>query len=155
MAKSIDQFSEEMRTKLGKVETGLHDLKAKIDSKASNVEKDARNHLDQVEKRIAQAQTKVSAAQAEMKKWVEARKVETKDKIAEWKSKRDTKKLQARANMADQYAAAARTVAAAAVDEAERASVEILACGLGREVSGGRLSRRSSSRRKRCGPSRL
>ena len=59
-----------------------------------------------------------------MKKWVEARKVETKDKIAEWKSKRDTKKLQARANMADQYAAAARTVAAAAVDEAERASVK-------------------------------
>ncbi len=45
MAKSIDQFSEEMRTKLSKVETGLHDLKAKIDSKASNVEKDARNDL--------------------------------------------------------------------------------------------------------------
>jgi hypothetical protein len=39
-------------------------------------------------------------------------------------SKRETGKLQNRADRAEQYAAAAETVAAAAVDEAERALVE-------------------------------
>jgi hypothetical protein len=124
MGKRIDQFCEDLRTKLTRIDTGLDDLKGKIDSKAQNAEQDVRNHLDKVQKRIAQDKGKVSAAQTEMKNWAEARKVETQDKIAEWKSKRETSKLQNRADRAEQYAAAAITVAAAAVDEAEQASVE-------------------------------
>ena len=124
MGQRIDQFCEQLRTKLTQIDTSLNDLKGKIDSKARNVDQDARVHLDKVEKRIAQDKTKVSAAQAKMKDWIEARKVETQAKIAEWKSKRETSKLQNRADRAEQYAAAAIVVAASAVDEAEQASVE-------------------------------
>jgi hypothetical protein len=124
MGRRIDQFCEQLRTKLTQVDTGLQDLKGKIDSKARNADQDVRAHLDKVEKRIAQDQTKVNAAQAKTKDWVEARKAETQTKIAEWKSKRETNKLQNRADRAEQYAAATIVVAAAAVDEAERASVE-------------------------------
>ncbi len=124
MSKRIDQFSEQLRTKLGQIDTSLHDLKGKIESKGRDADKDARAHLDKIEKRIAQDHPKVSAAQAEMKKWTEARKAETQAKIAEWKSKQETSKLHNRAERAEQHAAAATLVAAAAADEAERASVE-------------------------------
>jgi chromosome segregation ATPase len=120
MGQRIDQFCEQLRTKLTQIDTGLNDLKGKIDSKARNVDQDARAHLDKVEKRIAQDKTKVSAAQAKMKDWIEARKAETQAKIAEWKSKRETSKLQNRADRAEQYAAAAIIVAASGVDDVGR-----------------------------------
>jgi hypothetical protein len=124
MGQRIDQFCEQLRTKLTQIDTGLQNLKGKIDSKARTADQDAQAHLDKVKNRIAQDQTKVTAAQAKMKDWVQARNVETHAKIAEWKNKRETSKLQNRADRADQFAAAAIVVAAAAVDEAEQASVE-------------------------------
>jgi hypothetical protein len=124
MGQRIDQFCEDLRLKLTNIDSGLSGLKAKIDGKAQNAEQEVRSHLERVQKRIEQDRTKVSAAQTEVKDWAEARKMETRDKIAEWKSKRETGKLQTRADRSEQYAAAAITVAAAAVDEAERASFE-------------------------------
>jgi predicted nucleic acid-binding Zn-ribbon protein len=124
MGQRIDQFCEDLRLKLTNIDRGLSGLKAKIDGKAQNAEQEVRGHLERVQKRIEQDRTKVSAAQTEVKDWAEARKMETRDKIAEWKSKRETGKLQNRADRSEQYAAAAITVAAAAMDEAERASFE-------------------------------
>jgi hypothetical protein len=83
-----------------------------------------RGHLDKVHRRIEQDRAKVSAAEGEMKDWAENRKVATVDKVAEWKAKRETSKLQNRADKAAQYAAAAADVALSAVDEAEQAALE-------------------------------
>jgi len=124
MGQRIDQFCEDLRLKLTNIDSGLGGLKAKIDGKAQNAEQDVRSHLEKVQKRIDQDRSKVSAAQVEVKDWAEARKVETRDKIAEWKTKRETSKLQNRADKSEQYAAAAITIATAAVDDAERASFE-------------------------------
>jgi flagellar biosynthesis chaperone FliJ len=124
MGQRIDQFCEQLRIKLTQIDGSLRDLKGKIDTKASNADKDVQAYLDKVDQRIDQDQAKVSAAQAKMEDWVEARKVETRAKIADWKSRRETSKLNNRADRAEQYAAAAIVVASVAVDEAERASVE-------------------------------
>jgi predicted nucleic acid-binding Zn-ribbon protein len=83
-----------------------------------------RNHLDKVQRRIEQGRAKVAAAQSEVNDWVDQRKVATSDKIAEWKAKRETTKLQNRADKAERYAAAAIDVAVAALDEAEQAALE-------------------------------
>ena len=82
------------------------------------------SHLDGVKKRIEQDRTKVTAAQADIKKWVEERKATASEKIAEWKTKREVAKLQSRAASAERYAAGAAVVAMAAVDEAVQASLE-------------------------------
>jgi hypothetical protein len=120
----INQFCDDLRLKLTNIDKGLGGLKAKIDGKAQNVDQEVRGYLDKVHKRIELDRSKVSTAQTEVKNWVEARKLQTQDKIAEWKSKHETSRLQNRAEGSEQYAAAAITVAAAAVDEAERASLE-------------------------------
>lgn len=124
MGQRIDQFCETLRVKLTNVDGGVGALKAKIDGKAQNAEQDVRGHLEKLHKRIEQDRSKVSTARTEMKNWVEDRKIATADKIGEWKAKRETSKLQNRADKAERYAAAALEAALAAVDEAEFAALE-------------------------------
>ena len=124
MGQRIDQFCENLRQKLTMADSGLDGLKAKIDSNAAHAEQDVQSHLDRVRKRIEQGRAKVSAAQADVKSWVDEQKSITSDKIAEWKTKREIGKLQSRADKAERYAAAAAEVAVATVDEAEQASLE-------------------------------
>ena len=124
MGERIDQFCENLRIKLTSIDNNMESLKAKIDGKARTAEQDVRTHLDGVKKRIEQDRTKVTAAQADIKKWVEERKATASEKIAEWKTKREVAKLQSRAASAERYAAGAAVVAMAAVDEAVQASLE-------------------------------
>ncbi len=124
MGQRIDQFCEDLRLKLTSIDSGLNGLKAKIEGKAQNAEQEARSHLERVQKRVEQDRSKVSAAQTELKNWVEERKTATRYKIAEWKTKHETSKLQNRADKAERYAAATIVVTLAAADEAEQAALE-------------------------------
>ena len=83
MGQRIDQFCESLRLKLTNVDSNMDSLKAKIDGKAEGAEQDVRHHLDSVKKRIEQGRAKVTAAQADVKNWVDDRKTVTADKIAE------------------------------------------------------------------------
>jgi chromosome segregation ATPase len=124
MAQHLGQFSKDLRLKLTNVESGLESLKGKIDGKAENAEQEARKHLDSVRKRIEQSRPKIAAAEAEMKTWLDAEKATSSEKIAEWKAKLETAKLQNRVDLAERYAAAALAVALAAVDNVEKAVLE-------------------------------
>ncbi len=123
MGQRIDQFCENLRIKLSSIDKNMEALKARLDGNARS-EEDVQRYLDGVKKRIDQDRAKVTAAQTDIKKWVDERKATTSEKIAEWKTKREIAKLQSRADSAERYAAAAAIVASAAVDEAEQASVE-------------------------------
>ena len=124
MSERIDQFCENLRIKLTRIDKKMQQLKAKIDSKAQTAEQEVRIQLDAVKKRLAQDRTKVETAQADVKKWVDEFKLASNEKIAEWKDKREKAKLQSRAENAERYAVAAAVIALAAVDEAEQAALE-------------------------------
>ncbi len=124
MGQRIDQFCDQLRQKLTMADSGLEGLKTKIDTQATHVEQDVQSHLERVEKRIDQGRAKAEAAQTELKHWAEQKKAETMGRIAELKAKHETGKLKTRAEFAQRYAAASVDVAVAAVDEAERASLE-------------------------------
>lgn len=124
MGQRVDQFCETLRLKLTNIDDGLEGIKAKIDAKAQRAEQDVRAHHEKVKRRIEDQRSKVAAARADMKNWVEERKAATAETIASWQAKHETKKLQNRADSAERYAAAAIEVALAAVDEAEEASLE-------------------------------
>jgi hypothetical protein len=124
MGQRIDQFCEDLRQKLTMTDSGLEGLRTKISAKATHVEQDVQSHLDRAHERIEQGRAKVTAAQTDMKNWVDERKAFTRERVAEWKQKHDLGKLQSRADKAERYAAAAVDVAVAAMDEAEQASLE-------------------------------
>ena len=124
MALNLDQFSQDLRLKLANVQSNLKSLKTEIDAKAATAEHDVRKHLDSVSKQIDQRAARAATAKTEMKKWVDEKNAATTEKIAEWKTKHETAKLQNRADGAEAYARAACDVALAAVDEAEKATLE-------------------------------
>lgn len=124
MGERIDQFCEDLRLKLTEIDNGLDSLKAKVRAGAEHVQQDVQSHLDRVEQRIEQNRAELAAAQADVKAWVDQRKAATQEKIAEWKAKRQIDRLENRADLAESYAAAARVIAAAALDEAEQAALE-------------------------------
>jgi hypothetical protein len=124
MSERIDEFCQNLRTKLTNIDNNMQALKAKIDSKAQTAEQDVRTRLDAVRKRIDQERPKLAAAQADITKWLEERKKTTNQKIAEWKAKSEKASLKSWANFAENYAGAATALALAAVDEAEQASLE-------------------------------
>jgi hypothetical protein len=124
MSQRIDQFCENLRIKLTNIESNINGLKAKIDAKSQRAEQDVRSHLDTVQGRIEQNRAKVAASQAEVKAWMDDRKVATADKVAEWKAKHEINKLQNRADRAERYATASIEVAMAFVDDAEQATLE-------------------------------
>jgi len=126
MSQRIDQLHEELRAKLKEMENGVSTLKAKIDGKAAQAEKDSQAQLAALQKRIEENHPKVAASAAEARSWVETRKAATKEKVAEWKTKHETAKLKNRADNAEGYAAASIEIALAAADEAERATLEAL-----------------------------
>ena len=124
MVQQIDQLYENLRVKLANTKSHIDNLNAKMETKAQQAEQEARSQLDQLQKRIEHDRSKVSAAQAEVKNWIEARKSATAAKIAEWKTKHETSQLQTRADKAERYAAASIDVALAAIDDAEQATLE-------------------------------
>jgi|SRR5271157_1550635 len=119
-----DQLYENLRSKLANAKSHLDSLKAKMDEKAQHADQDVRSRLDQLQKRIEQDRDEVSAAEADVKEWLETRKNETAGKVAEWEAKRETSQLQTRANRAERYAAASIDVAVAAINDAEQATLE-------------------------------
>ena len=124
MSERIDQFCEDLRLKLNKIDEGLSEVKSKITADSAHAEQDVRSHADRVQQRIAQNRDTVASARVEMKSWLEERKDATREKIAEWKARRETNKLEDRAAEAEGYAEAAIAIAAAALDDAEHAAIE-------------------------------
>ena len=96
MGKQSEKFGEVLRSKLSNIETGLREVKSAIDVKANKAEQDVRAHLDAAKKRLEQDRAKVTAAQSEVKNWADEQKATTSEKIAEWKTKHETAKLQRR-----------------------------------------------------------
>ena len=124
MGERIDEFCEELRVKLTKIDTGMSALKAKIGGEARQAEQEVRKHLDRVQSHIAQQRAKITAAEAEIKSWADEKKASTSEKVAEWKAKHEVSRLKNRADKAEHYAAASMLLAIAAVDNAEQAALE-------------------------------
>jgi hypothetical protein len=60
MGQRIDHFNEELRLKLTNADNNLHDLKSKIEGKATDAEQNVRSHLEKVQTRIEQSKAKRS-----------------------------------------------------------------------------------------------
>ncbi|MBP0000219.1 MAG: hypothetical protein J7641_14675 [Cyanobacteria bacterium SID2] len=126
MSEKIDRFTESLNQR-------LVDFEAKLTTVKSNLEKLSQESEEAVQTKLADATSQIEARKQEAEslkakftEWVEAKKTEAKSTIDEWKAKKEQEKLLARADRAEEYAVAAIVWAAAALDEAEIATLEAL-----------------------------
>ncbi|WP_430385443.1 hypothetical protein [Blastomonas fulva] len=123
MTTPMSKFTKRMRHKLHEVEQRLDALKATTEKQAEHAVKAIRTHVDSLEESAHKAKGELDQAQAEMAGWVD----DTKEGVAEWKAKLDTKMLKARADRNERYAEAAMVVALSGVDHAEKAMLSATA----------------------------
>jgi hypothetical protein len=135
MNEKIESFSKELRTKLDGVDKRLKDLTASVKGATEKAKIEAKAQLAALESRAKEQHAKVQSTEAKTKAWLEEKKTATSEKIAAWKAQRDVKKLAAHADGTEQYAVASMRLAAAAVDEAERAAVEAVVARMDAETA--------------------
>jgi len=117
MTSAMSKFTKRMQDKLHEVELRLDALKSATEKQAENAGKAIRLHVDSLEDEAQKAKGRLNQANADMAAWVE----DTKETVAGWKTKLDTRMLQARADRSERYAEAAMVVALSGVDHAEKA----------------------------------
>jgi hypothetical protein len=126
MKNYVDQFCEDIHTNLSAIGATFTRLQTLIADKAKSTEQEIRKYFVETEEGIEQTRAKRAAALLELKKWSDEESSEAIEKVAQWKAKRETSRLHARADRCERSAAAAIAVAAAAMDEAERAVLRAL-----------------------------
>ncbi|MGL4463342.1 MAG: hypothetical protein ACRC1K_14430 [Planctomycetia bacterium] len=121
MSAMIDQFRDRLRDGLNAVETRLQAAVASVRTFPGKAEQALHDDLAAARHKVEGQLAQVEKAREGVKVWATARAAETREAVADWKSKRETQKLNARSDRAESYAADAIFLAAAAVDEAEAA----------------------------------
>jgi len=126
VSEQIDKFCDDLRVNMTMIDDKLRALKARARGKTNEAENAVRQQMDSIQKKIDKSNATVKAAKAKVAEWAKAQKAAAQNKIAEWKAEGDAKRLQARADMADDYAKAMSAIASSAVDEAAKAALEAL-----------------------------
>jgi hypothetical protein len=143
MSEKFNNFCSELRTKINDADKRIKDLKASAVGAGEKAKLEAKAQLAALENKAKEQKARAAAADAKAKAWVEEKKTMTHDKIAQWKEQRDVKRLAARADLSEHYAVTAMEIAAAAVDEAERAAVEAVVARM--DADGAAMSAASKS----------
>ena len=114
-----DAFQREFRASLSMIADTLDRLNALFGEKATTTEHELREQV--AESKLLIDQSRMQAAQNELNRLIEEQKLETSEKVADWKAHRQTSKLHARADRCERSATTAIEIAVLAMDEAERA----------------------------------
>lgn len=114
-----DAFRREFRASLSMIADTLDRLNALVSEKATTTEHELREQV--AESKLLIDQSRMQAAQNELNRLIEEQQLETSEKVADWKTRRQTSKLHARADRCERSATTAIEIAVLAMDEAERA----------------------------------
>ena len=87
MSQKIDNFCNELRTKLNDADKRLKDLRASAKNKTQQAKNDAKERLERLDNQAKEQQARVDASKAKVKAWAQEKKTITSEKIAEWKAK--------------------------------------------------------------------
>ena len=124
MSATVDKFCDDLRNGLNSVEKRLQAAKRNVQSLADEGEKTLRRKCDDLHRKAQAEKDRVERLQASLKTKAQQKVAETKEVVNQWKAMNETRMLNARADLAEAYAADAIEFAVAAIDEAEGAILD-------------------------------
>jgi uncharacterized protein YaiL (DUF2058 family) len=120
----VDQFCDRLRDRLNAIEGRVESVKASIQAFPGQAEKALRDKLETARTGLQAQKERIEQTRANLKAWAQQKMVETREAVGEWKAKREAKKLNARADRAEAYAADALALALVSIGEAEEAVLD-------------------------------
>ena len=127
MSEKIKNLRDKLRVRLTDVDSRINSLKAGIESAGATAKADIDSRIEAAKTGLEAHRQQAQQAQARLQTMVEERKEQTDAKIQDWIRDREVEKLEARAQLAEDYAAEQVWLAGVAVEEAEYATLEALA----------------------------
>jgi hypothetical protein len=137
MSTAIDNFTKQLHDNLEAVEERAKSLKASIQAAPKKTQAEIQSKLDEAKIKLGAKKQEFDGYRARLKTQFEERESEIKSNVEEWKESREVKKLEHRAEKAENYAATTTFLAMAAMEEAEEATLEAIAARLDAEAVAG------------------
>jgi exonuclease VII large subunit len=137
MSTKIDNFTKKLHDDLEAVEDRAKSLKENMQSASKKTQAEIQSKLDGAKTNLNAKKQEFDENRAKLKAQFEERESEMKSNVEGWKARREVKKLEHRADRAEDYATTSIFVAIAAMEEAEEATLEALATRLDAEAATG------------------
>ncbi len=127
MNQRIDQFRDNLRGRLAEVDNRIRSFKEGLDTANATAKAEINEQLDKAKADFAARKRDASAAHERIRSMLEEKKEQTATKVEAWVREREIEKMEARARLAEEYAAEQILLATATIEEAEVAMLEALA----------------------------
>jgi tellurite resistance protein/predicted transcriptional regulator len=137
MSTRIDNFTKQLHDNLEAVENRAKSLKESIQSAMKKTQAEIQSKLDEAKAQLDAKKQEFDEYRARLKTQFEEKESEVESNIEEWRASREVKKLEHRADKAEDYAATAILLAMAMMEEAEKATLEAIAARLDAEAAAG------------------
>jgi hypothetical protein len=121
MSSKVDQVCENLRNQLDTIEAKVKIAKSALQSLPEQTEFSLRQGLAAARRKVEIQRKHAAQVRANLKAWAAEKMAHTQETVNEWKSRRDTQRLNDRAELTAVYAAEAMDNAIATIDETEEA----------------------------------
>jgi chromosome segregation ATPase len=141
MSTAIDNFTSQLHDNLTAVEDRAKLLKHNIKSAAKKNQADIQSKLDEAKASLAAKKQEFDDYRAKLKTQFEDKESEVQSSVDEWKASREVKKLEHRAEKAEDYASTSVFLALAMMEEAEAATLTAICDRMDAEAAAGHLKK--------------
>jgi predicted nucleic acid-binding Zn-ribbon protein len=119
MSTAIDRFTSQLHDNLAAVEDRANSLKHNIKAATKKNQVEIQSQLDEAKASLAKKKKEFEDYRAKLKTQFEDKESEMQSSVDEWKASREVKKLEHRAEKAEDYAATSVYLAMAMMEEAQ------------------------------------
>lgn len=137
MSTAIDNFTKQLHDNLEAVEARVKSLKESIQSAPKKTQAEIQSRLDEAKTTLDAKKQEFDEYRAKLKTQFEEKESELKSNVEEWKASREVKKLEHRADKAEDYAATLIFLAMTTIEEAEEATLAAMAARLDAKAASG------------------
>jgi hypothetical protein len=133
MSVTIDKFTKQLHDNLEMLEDRATKMKADVQAAPRKTQAEIELRLDEVKSGLADKKQEFDEYRAKLKLQFEEKESEVKLTVDEWKANRQVKKLEHRAEKAEEYATTATFLAVAMMEEAEKSTLEAMSARIDAE----------------------
>ncbi|MEI6330270.1 MAG: hypothetical protein ACOYN8_01035 [Pseudanabaena sp.] len=135
MSTTIDNFTKKLHDNLEVVEERVKSLRDSLQAVPKKTQDEIQSKLEEAKASLNSKKQEFDEYRAKLKAQFEEKESELKSDVEEWKSSRKVKKLEYRADKAEDYAATAIALSVATIEEAEEATLTAIAARLDAEAA--------------------
>ena len=132
-----DELKQKLSDQIAEARSRLDDLQSDLKQLSEEDRESLEQKSEEIRGRLEQGKQRAQQMRADIVSWKNEKIGHTRDAIASWQQRREVRKLQSRAERAEDYALQAVTIAALDFEEAEQAVVDAVVARLDAEAAAG------------------